>query len=159
MKVCSTCLKEKDEKDFYPSVLKRTKKDSKCRCIECEKEVRRARGYYKRYHQRHKTERNQYCREYDRSNPARQHARRHKSKLAVYGITPDDYDNLYQDQEGCCAICGKHQSGFKRRFGVDHCHKTGRIRGLLCHHCNTALGNLRDDPSLLLSAIEYLEDS
>ena len=159
MKICSRCERKKDEKEFYPSVLKRTKKDSKCRCIECEKQVRRERGDHKRNHARHREKRNQYCRDYDRRGVARRkaHLRRHKSKLAVYGLTPEQYDSMYQKQEGCCIICGEHQANLKRKLSVDHCHKTGVVRGLLCGNCNVGIGNLKDDPALLFRAIEYLE--
>lgn len=57
-----------------------------------------------------------------------------------YQLTIEDYNKLFQEQQGCCAICGKHQSELKHRLNVDHNHKTGKIRGLLCPKCNTALG-------------------
>lgn len=59
-----------------------------------------------------------------------------------YGISHDDYDALLEYQKGCCAICRRHQSEFSRQLAVDHNHNTGRIRGLLCGYCNTALGQL-----------------
>jgi hypothetical protein len=57
-----------------------------------------------------------------------------------FGISLEEYNQMFADQQGCCAICGKHQSEFKRRFAVDHNHETGKIRGLLCLSCNTHLG-------------------
>ena len=58
---------------------------------------------------------------------------------AKYGLTLEDYDNMLEQQKGVCAICGGiNPSG--RRLAVDHDHKTGEIRGLLCQHCNTHLG-------------------
>jgi hypothetical protein len=51
-----------------------------------------------------------------------------------------DYDRLYQIQQGRCVICKKHSTEFTRHFHVDHNHKTGEIRGLLCYHCNSAVG-------------------
>ena len=58
-------------------------------------------------------------------------------------------------QDGLCAICERHpEDGVLR---VDHDHSTGKIRGLLCRHCNLALGNMSDDVSLLRKAIAYLE--
>lgn len=60
-------------------------------------------------------------------------------------------------QNGGCAICSTTTpDGNARRFHVDHDHETGKIRGLLCHSCNTGIGKLRDDPDLLLSAVAYL---
>ena len=72
-------------------------------------------------------------------------------------MTLEDYENLFKSQEGKCAICGTEKpSNKKGNFPVDHDTKTGKIRGLLCHNCNVGLGNFRDDPSLLRSAIDYL---
>lgn len=56
-----------------------------------------------------------------------------------YGISVDQWDNLLKKQSGCCAICGKHQSDLSRVLQVDHSHRTGEIRGLLCTKCNTKL--------------------
>ena len=65
---------------------------------------------------------------------------------------------MFLEQDGCCKLCNKHQSLFKRRLAVDHCHSTGRIRGLLCGNCNKGLGNFQDSKILLHKAIEYLKD-
>ena len=75
------------------------------------------------------------------------------------GYTQEDYDTKFNEQKGCCAICGKHQSEFKRALSADHCHVTGNKRGLLCFHCNTALGKFNDDIVLLSKAIKYLEEN
>lgn len=75
----------------------------------------------------------------------------------LYGITLDDYNKIFQKQNGCCAICGKHQSELNRRLDVDHDHKTGKVRALLCSHCNTGLGSFRDNINVMKKAIKYLE--
>jgi len=64
-------------------------------------------------------------------------------------------DNLEESQNNLCAICGSPPPK-GRRLHLDHCHETGQVRGLLCHHCNVALGFVKDDISILESAIEYL---
>lgn len=74
-----------------------------------------------------------------------------------YGIDLDTYNKMFQDQNGCCAICGRHQSEFKLSLAVDHCHLENKVRSLLCSNCNTGLGNLRDSKELLVKAIKYLE--
>lgn len=74
-----------------------------------------------------------------------------------FGISIDDYNYMFADQNGCCAICNRHQSQFKKRFAVDHCHDTDKIRGLLCGNCNTALGLLKEDEFRLVSMIEYIQ--
>lgn len=72
-----------------------------------------------------------------------------------YGITLGDLQTMLHQQEGVCAIC---QSGDWGKYGpmVDHDHATGLIRGILCTRCNVALGMMKDDPKLLMSAIHYL---
>jgi len=57
-----------------------------------------------------------------------------------YGITIDDYNKMFEEQNGCCKLCGRHQSEQKFRLCVDHNHETGRVRGLLCTRCNVGLG-------------------
>ena len=76
-----------------------------------------------------------------------------------YGISLEQYDQMYDDQGGQCAICGTSTPGGARnRFHLDHCHLTGEIRGLLCHKCNNGLGYFNDDPSMLLEAFRYLHE-
>lgn len=76
--------------------------------------------------------------------------------LRKYGITSDEYNELFESQQGRCAICGGHQTEFKKRLHVDHDHDTGQVRGLLCGTCNTGLGMFRDNIDLLDKAIKYL---
>ena len=78
-----------------------------------------------------------------------------------YGITPDEFHKMYEEQEGCCPICGITMSLENRQGGsgccVDHCHKTNAVRGLLCNHCNRGLGMFKEDKQALKNAIRYLE--
>lgn len=76
-----------------------------------------------------------------------------------FGITVQDYLELFNKQKGCCAICKKHQFKFKRKLAVDHDHKTGKIRKLLCEHCNRGLGAFYDKSRLLQKAIVYLQEN
>jgi len=72
----------------------------------------------------------------------------------------EDYRRMVEKQDGRCAICGRTaiQASLKRkRLAIDHCHKSGKIRGLLCISCNSGLGHFGDDLSLLLKAVAYLE--
>jgi hypothetical protein len=74
-----------------------------------------------------------------------------------HGMTVDDYDSMLRGQNGSCAICFSADPGGQNgRFCVDHDHKTGVVRGLLCVNCNWALGNVKDDIKILQSAIRYL---
>jgi len=78
-------------------------------------------------------------------------------ELSKYGIDGRKYSELLQQQQGVCAICKGVNKGGKRLY-VDHCHITGKVRGLLCRNCNTMLGNARDDIYRLKAAIKYLEN-
>jgi len=81
-----------------------------------------------------------------------------KHLRSKYGITHIEYNEMFIAQKGCCTICGLHQSNFTRRLSVDHCHTTGKIRALLCSHCNSMIGYAKDDTNILNSAIEYLKE-
>ncbi len=73
-----------------------------------------------------------------------------------FGLAPGDRDFMHDYQQGQCGICQRHESEFTRKLAVDHCHETGRVRGLLCGPCNTALGLLSDDRQRLERAIRWL---
>lgn len=84
--------------------------------------------------------------------------RRNRNLMAHYGITLAQYDLMSEEQFGCCAICHGPPGGSCGRFHVDHDHKTGKIRALLCHTCNVGLGSFKDDPLRLEAAAEYLRE-
>ena len=83
-----------------------------------------------------------------------------KRKYSKYGLTPDDYFEMLEAQDYKCLVCGvKHKEGKTTKLHVDHCHETGKVRGLLCMHCNLAAGFAKDDPVRLRSLADYLEAS
>ena len=81
---------------------------------------------------------------------------RNRHLITKYGITQEWYDQTAEAQGGLCAICGHPDRSAKAILHVDHCHDTGKVRGLLCHHCNVGLGHFRNDPALLSRAATYL---
>jgi hypothetical protein len=102
--------------------------------------------------------------EYRTSLLKKHKVRRAETKCATYGITKDDYDRMFAEQYGVCAICAqpetaRHGNGETRALHIDHDHKTGRVRGLLCTRCNYSLGGFQDSVSILKNAIGYLENS
>ena len=83
-------------------------------------------------------------------------SRRHRRALLRlrYGLTPEDYDALMRAQAGRCAACDREFSGLPH---IDHDHRTGTVRGLLCFNCNVMVGNGHDDPAVLRRGAAYLE--
>ena len=82
----------------------------------------------------------------------------------LYGLTEKDYLDLYNKQSGLCRVCSIFlYNPFDRQDGdrpqLDHCHKTNKVRGILCQTCNTGLGSFKDDPKLLRQGADYLEES
>lgn len=74
-----------------------------------------------------------------------------------WGLGLEEYHRMLADQGGCCGICGGFDPKGRGRFIVDHDHKTGKVRGLLCNDCNLGLGKLGDNVELLRRAVAYLE--
>ncbi len=72
------------------------------------------------------------------------------------GMTIEQYNERFEEHTGNCDICGKHESEFERPLFIDHCHETGKVRGLLCQQCNMLLGNAFDDLDILAAASSYL---
>lgn len=80
-----------------------------------------------------------------------------RQRVKKLGVSNQDYEKIFIEQEGQCKICNcKLNSSRYTKFAVDHCHKTGVTRGLLCTNCNTALGLFKDSKHRLQNAIDYL---
>jgi hypothetical protein len=94
-----------------------------------------------------------YRRQWKKDNPEKVRASNLRCK---YGITPEQFDELFEAQGRVCAIC-KTGVATKNGWHIDHCHETKRVRGLLCHRCNLMLGNARDSVVFLAEAISYLK--
>ncbi len=131
-------------------------------CDKCRKQANNLKriAYYQNnrqkyaiFEERYRQQNRQKIRDYHRQN--RQKIRETTLKRR-YDITIASYNKMFQEQNGRCGICGRHQSGLKRNLCVDHNHESGRIRGLLCHRCNTAIGMLEDDTKILQKATKYL---
>ncbi len=91
------------------------------------------------------------CKRCDRP-PSRPDRRRNEYLWSQYKMTSEEFDRRLTAQNGRCAICREEMPDPH----VDHCHTTGRVRGLLCRYCNLALGFFRDDPERLSRAVKYL---
>lgn len=141
MKICRTCKQEKDVKSFY--ILRHNKNGKICTSLDCKKCF--GSKISNKYHKNKifKKEENNLI------------AKRSRLKL-IYKITIEDYDILFKNQNGKCAICGKYQSELKKELNVDHCHITGKVRGLLCLDCNHGLGKFFDNSEILQNAVDYI---
>ncbi len=95
-------------------------------------------------------------RNWKKNNPEKVRLTKRKNMLKKYGLTIELYDQMLAQQNHSCNICLKHESEFKTRLSVDHCHKTGRVRGLLCNVCNTMLGQWKDDKEKFERAAAHL---
>jgi len=86
-----------------------------------------------------------------------------KNNLNKYEITQEDFDIMFQAQNGVCASCGnaetaKNPAGEVRPLSIDHCHRLNVVRGLLCSRCNTSLGLLFEDPNRIKALLKYIEE-
>ena len=96
---------------------------------------------------------------HNKGGKEKQKKRSFKNNLKKYGITPEIYQKMLTHQEGKCAICFSSEVLIAKKsynLFVDHDHETGKVRGLLCHHCNAGLGYFKDNEQSLKKAIEYL---
>lgn len=137
MKTCAKCGAEKPLTEFWPD---RRRGGFVAQCKSC----KAAAAKRWRDANPHKAKERYW------SNPL---GERERHLVRKYGVTQADYDRMFEAQDGGCAICGKKQT---RAFDVDHCHKTGRVRGLLCTSCNRMIGHAGDNPESLRRAADYL---
>jgi hypothetical protein len=84
---------------------------------------------------------------------------RHSQLMYYFGISLEEYNEIFIKQKGCCAICGRHQTEFKKVLFVDHNHTTGKVRGLLCMTCNLLIGRAKENITILEKALIYLNEN
>lgn len=129
-KLCKQCETEKSSDMFQKDISK--KGGFRPECKECTAKNRK-----------------------ERYNPA-SNRRNNLQKTFGKGVL-DTYQELFDKQEGVCAICSSAENGRYKHLSIDHCHDSGKIRGLLCNNCNRGIGLLKDNPELLRKAAEYVE--
>lgn len=138
-KYCPTCDTQKPVGEFHRNRTRRFGVASTCK--ECAKA--RTKLYKQNHYQKVK-------------HLAKARGRQYKLKHA-YGLTPEAYNKMLMEQDFACKICRHPMCG--KALAVDHCHKTGKVRGLLCDKCNWGLGHFKDNVYALQTAIEYLFES
>lgn len=161
MKCCIKCGELKPLDDFYRMAGMRDGHRNDCKACSLAAKAARyranpepARERARRWNAENKERRAEWMAQYRASGGRRAADRRYH--LSKFGLTPDDYDRMLESQNGGCAICGRRPRD-DISLHVDHDHRTGKIRGLLCFRCNNSLGDLGDDPELLRKAISYLD--
>jgi len=129
--------------------------DSTRVCEECDDVAMKDRKYCKKHFYKRKAKQIM-------AHPDYESNKRKYTLKRLYGITPEQYDEMFVKQDGCCAICSTHFSkakiGNSKYFHVDHDHETDEVRGLLCMPCNVGLGAFQDSPNLLKAATQYMLD-
>ena len=146
MKKCSRCGLEKSLDNFR---LNRGRKDGvSTYCTLCEREYNRQRYNNPENHKQIKMDRNKYLQN-------RKGSTRKWYLKTTYGITVEQYEDLFAKYDGKCYICMETKDYY---LHVDHNHETGKVRGLLCNNCNRGIGLLGDSIDNLKSAIKYLEN-
>lgn len=158
LKECVTCKEMRDaDKEFhfngahYKDGLKRKRLD----CVFC---CRKRRSEYFKNPTKKDGINKRRRRNYHTDGGARRERNRRNSLKQLYGLTIEKYDQMRTEQNFRCGICKVHESvAPKGKLYIDHCHKTKKIRGLLCAKCNSAIGFFHHDPERIQRAITFLE--
>ena len=153
-KICNNCNKEKLLSEF--PVKRKFPLRYQAKCKECFKELYKNTDRYRQYRRKYESQLKQNKKEYKlRMKRSNYYSLAKKLNCSVEHIM-EIYNNLFNEQQGYCAICGIHQSEKTKAFALDHNHETNQIRGLLCNKCNLAIGLLDDSEGVCLNAVEYL---
>lgn len=149
MKICRKCKIEKTLDHF--NKFTRGRNGLNPRCIECYNQDNYE--YVKKWRQKNNEKHKQQYKEYQKSD-------RYKELLLKrnYDLSLDEFKKMVDKQKNLCAICHKPEPT-QKCLAVDHCHTTGKVRGLLCSRCNPALGGFMDNIQNLKNAIKYLKTS
>jgi Recombination endonuclease VII len=115
-------------------------------------------AYHKAWYQENKEKRTAQIAEYKSENQEKvKDFERWAAIKYKYDLTKEAWETLFDGQGQRCAMCGSDDPRSKYGWKTDHCHETGKVRGILCHQCNVMLGNAEDDPQRLLAGVAYLE--
>lgn len=148
-KNCASCQIVKPLDMFHNSKTGWLGKQGSCK--ECQKLYLKVRK--EKFPERYR----ELARNWKKSNPEKTKAIVRNSNLKrTYGIDSKQYQDMLEKQNYRCAICGTDTPRGQGRFAVDHCHKTNKVRELLCTTCNLGLGCFKDQPLLVIKALIYL---
>jgi hypothetical protein len=148
-KKCTKCFVVRDSSEYRKAPANKDGLQSRCKyCQNIEKEEWRKKNLDKV---------NKHAKEFYKRDPERAKGRSIQKffKGLSWLQSYDKYQSMLLEQNHTCAICKTHDS--KKSLAIDHCHKTGKVRGLLCHSCNVTLGRMKESVIYLESAIAYLK--
>ena len=145
MKQCTKCKAIKQLNEFNKSRKNKDGLNNWCRTCN--------NAYSREWAQKNKERHRKNYQNWRKNNTERAND---LDRLRSYGLPKGRYKKILALQKGCCAICKINTPAPKKTFCVDHCHKTGKVRGLLCHRCNTMLGHAKDNIKTLENAILFL---
>jgi len=158
-KLCTKCFQEKPHSEFWKS--RNTKDGFNTKCKDCGREAKRRQKENNPEHYRKK--RKEYYHKYEKTIKAKLRQSNYIKRWRIetlYGITHEEYLGILAKQNYACAICeGELIPGTNKKPHIDHCHETGKVRGVLCKGCNTALGFLGDNIEGVKRALAYLSES
>ena len=159
--------KTKRNRDKETGLFTKTLMDKKP-CVKCNSGLEVGRGlcrkcynefWYQKAKKTGKYKNGKYIVDEEERKRKADRSKRNISLKKCYGIDIEEFERMNKIQNGLCCICQRPERSSKtNNLSVDHCHKTGKIRGLLCMSCNIGLGLFEDEPSRLSNAIKYLAD-
>lgn len=164
MKLCPRCKNVLSKRQFFSENTSKDGVSFACRRCESKRKkearlnnpelVEKHRANGRRWYKNNKEHKNAQNKAWKENNPNKFREGNLKSR---FGITIQDFNNQLVVQKNRCAVCGIHADELTYYLSVDHCHKTGALRGLLCKKCNLGLGHFNDDIKILKAAVFYLE--
>jgi hypothetical protein len=163
MKACSTCKRNLPASNYYPEPRNRDGLFSRCK--DCGKASAResyrrhakdrwakAKAWREENYERHIAQR----REYRAKNRDELNRKKRERRIKAYGLSLEEYQRRLSSQGNRCAICTRKPADGRRKLVIDHCHKTGKVRGLICNECNWAIGLISDNPVIAIRISKYL---
>lgn len=164
MRTCTVCKVTKEPKEFHKRAYARSGYTSYCKACKIAydkdyvyKNRAKSKVQDKLYREMNKDKLEQYGKNYYKANKEKVNKKNNKNfYMQKYGITLERKLEMIKEQENKCFICSVTLLGTLDGY-VDHDHKTGKVRAILCRYCNMGLGSFRDTPALLVEAVKYLK--
>lgn len=157
MKKCTKCGEQKPLSEFNKRKDRPIGVTSACKpCISLSKDPDKRKLSWKKWREANPDKRKASKAAWDKVNPGKRKLNSYKARVKKYNLSIEQYENMLVQQNGCCAICNNVLDKAEKTH-IDHDHVTNKVRGILCHGCNTSLGGFKDSIDVLKSAVTYLK--